>query len=97
LTLQVKQLKLQGKQKTSPEFQESLSTDKSVVIHPVLWVHNPDTGPEQSTSQIHFFTRTPLYSFAVAGQLSLSRYHLLTPICNSTDLLSAVHSLSACE
>jgi hypothetical protein len=35
-------------------------TDISALTHSVLWAHNPNTGLEHSTSQIHF-TRSTLY------------------------------------
>jgi len=68
--------------KIAAEFQESLSTDNSVLIQSVLCVHSPDTGLEHSTSQIRFITTQRPMQFRSCDLHSLCRPHSPSAIRN---------------
>jgi hypothetical protein len=79
MTLQIKPLK----QNISPEFKELLSTDKSVLIHPVLWAHSPDASRTQYLSHRYTYPLVEHYPFLMntGDPPSLYFYYLLASIC----------------
>jgi hypothetical protein len=70
----MEQLKQYWIQNTSAESQESISTDNSLLLYPVLWAPGPDAGLKLSTSlTLHYAVSKNTYDLP-----SLCRYHSRT-------------------